>query len=405
MNKIQDLKFRNLLEYVIQYNDFYKKKYINLTNVCLKSISMESVYRKLPYLCKEELIQNKNVLSLGKRIVRSNTTSGSSGQVLVCYKSLEENIRFANRVWKLRKKIDSLVSFDNYVDLFSDEVESLIGHFYTTDKQDLIVNYNKVMSLNPRWISGPISLIEKFAVLLRNGELEYIPTTLKYIEFMGEYVDIETRKFIEEEFGCKTINHYGMQEVWCIAYDCLDQHLHILNDNFIIEIKNPDSNGFGEVVLTSLDSFSMPFIKYCTGDIGKIYELECKYEKTPVLILRNGRKSAEIYGKNIIGGYLFDQIIWDVNESFPDSIFAYQVIQNAPRLFTFKIVKGSRYNVDIQQIIEKRMKDEIGLNIEIVFKYYESFSYNGKAKFTKFVSYLEYIKGVCHNEDNYFNLS
>ena len=394
MKKQQKNKLVKTLLYLYANNNFYKNILSNI-NMDINIDNIEFIYDKLPYIRKSDIIgqSEKYFSSIGPKIeIKTFITSGTSGQVLECRKSLEECSMLAMKIWKYRLKVDKKLTFDNYINLFSDEVENLIGHFYSTDKEDLKRNFKKIMEFNPRWISGPISIIEKWAMMLESKELVSDISCIKYIEFMGEYVDNRKRKYIEEVFECKTTIHYGLQEVWCVAYDAGDGELDILESDFYCEILE-EKNGIGEIVISSFNNLYMPIIKYRTGDKGKIVE-SVKSEGKKKLIISNGRVGDEIYGKKILGNYFFDQLMWDVNNTYKNVIFSFRVVQSLPEVFDFYIVKNNNFEMQVLSIIESRMITELGENIKInyIFQDKQEFTRNGKMK--KFISYTE----VCKNK-------
>ncbi|HET6267878.1 MAG TPA: hypothetical protein VFG11_09180 [Acidobacteriota bacterium] len=73
------------------------------------------------------------------------------------------------------------------------------------------------------------------------------------------------RERIQADLGVEMFNFYAALEVGRIAAECTDhQGLHVIADHLILECVDGDP---GEVVLTGLDSFTMPFIRYRIGDL------------------------------------------------------------------------------------------------------------------------------------------
>lgn len=385
-----EAKFRKLLHYLYDSNAYYRDV-IEAAYINIDTDDIESIYKRLPYTSKIDIISNaSNYLSNNSNAekVMMTITSGSSGNVMKCYKTTSEAAKMGLITWRQRRKIDPQVTPDNYVNLFSDEVEDQIGHFYNTDPDVLISNYYSIKSLNSRWISGPISIIEKFAYLIKEGRINYSKGNLQYIEFMGEYIDREARKFIEKTFDVITVNHYGSQETWCIAYDCSHQHLHVLDKQFYLEIIDPDLDGYGELAVTSFANNYMPIIKYRIGDIGRIVYSTCICgNDSPRLELKNGRTTDIIYGRNILGNYYFDQLIWEINTHFEDSIFSYSVNQTSVNEFDFIIVKGSQYVSKVEDFITAKMTYSLGQETKVKFYFVNSLPYIGSGKLKKFRAY------------------
>ncbi len=68
------------------------------------------------------------------------------------------------------------------------------------------------------------------------------------------------RKIIGSAFNCGIFDQYGFGEIGGVAYEC-DRHegMHITEEHVIVET---DKNG--ELIITDLDNYSFPFIRYRT---------------------------------------------------------------------------------------------------------------------------------------------
>ncbi|ATU08832.1 phenylacetate--CoA ligase family protein [Methanohalophilus portucalensis] len=118
--------------------------------------------------------------------------------------------------------------------------------------------------------------------------------SLRIGTFGGEPWSSNTRKDIENVFGMKAYDSYGLSELIGpgVAFECEEQDgLHIWDDHFLVEVL--DSNGEqvaegekGELVLTSLTKEAFPVIRYHTGDITRLLESECACGRTSTRISR-----------------------------------------------------------------------------------------------------------------------
>lgn len=74
------------------------------------------------------------------------------------------------------------------------------------------------------------------------------------------------RQVIQEAFGCKVYNQYGSREMGVISIENKNKEMDIFFWRHVVEL-------FGEndektMIVTSLDNFSMPLIKYNIGDVA-----------------------------------------------------------------------------------------------------------------------------------------
>lgn len=395
MNTKQSSKLTEVLVYLYKNNPYYSK-IMNSMGCDPRTDSIIDIYRNMPYMDKNTLLEiNEEVLtpSLRNCAYQYDYTSGTSGAVLRCYKTENERNALALNIWMQRKRIDPLVRPKNYISIFDKNFENVFGKFYNTDKNNIIRLFEKIADLKPRWISGPASVFEKMAYSILEG-YDYKCESLYVIEFMGEYVSAEQRNLVERTFNCQTVNNYGAQEVWCMAFECKNHKLHIQENSCIIDYyPSIANNGNNELIVTSLNNLFMPIIKYRLGDIGTIVKNECNCgTNAECLVLSGGRAGDIIYGTDILGNYFFDQLVWSVNQLCNNSIYSFCVKQTAPLSFQFLVVRGKSFCDEVVQQIEARMRQEIRKNIDITWEFADSILFGNNGKLKKFVPYNKCVK-------------
>jgi phenylacetate-CoA ligase len=61
-----------------------------------------------------------------------------------------------------------------------------------------------------------------------------------------------------------------------LGFECLRRDGYHMNEfDFYVEILNPDSEGYGEVVITTVHRTVMPLIRYRTRDVARVIQEEC----------------------------------------------------------------------------------------------------------------------------------
>ena len=110
------------------------------------------------------------------------------------------------------------------------------------------------------------------------------------IAFIGAEPHSEKmRRKIEEFYGFKAFNSYGLSEMNGpgMAFECPEQNgLHIWEDNFIVEIIDPATlrplpeGEEGELVATTLRREGMPILRYRTKDLTRILPGPCPCGRT-----------------------------------------------------------------------------------------------------------------------------
>ena len=157
----------------------------------------------------------------------------------------------------------------------------------------------------------------------------------------------EARKRIEDGFGLRAHDCYGMSELYGpgVGIECEQRNgLHVWGDEFLVETINPDTGEVlepgkeGELVITMLTREAMPLLRYRTRDLSRVFDEECACGRHHSRIQRIKGRSDDML---IVGG---------VNV-FPSQVE--HVLMNVPGL-------GDQYQI----IISREELDRLGVKVE-----------------------------------------
>jgi phenylacetate-CoA ligase len=211
-----------------------------------------------------------------------------------------------------------------------------------------------INSYKPAWIEGYVTPIYEMAVFIeRNGLSIHSP---KGCLTSAGTLYPEMRKKIEKVFGCPVWNRYGGREVGDAALGEDDLRLSVWNQYFEVvrDGKEIGPNKMGKVLMTTLNNYSMPLIRYDIGDIAN------RSTKWGYLNRIEGRES-EVFrtreGK-IVPGLLFIHFLGVVMND--GSIRKFQMVQKSYDEIEVKIIVADkegfeRSRDDIEQLINKAM--------------------------------------------------
>lgn len=102
----------------------------------------------------------------------------------------------------------------------------------------------------------------------------------------AEPLDDVQRRTIEGVFGCRVAVEYGCRDAGLIAHECPEGGLHVAAEGIVTEAEA------GELVVTNLDSFAMPIIRYRVGDLATLEQAPCRCGRgLPRLGRVEGRRS------------------------------------------------------------------------------------------------------------------
>jgi phenylacetate-CoA ligase len=87
----------------------------------------------------------------------------------------------------------------------------------------------------------------------------------------AEALHAPERRLMEAGFGCPVYNTYGCREFMLLAAECNQREgLHVSADHLVLETLGPDGAPVrgtpGDVAVTDLHNYGMPFVRYLGGD-------------------------------------------------------------------------------------------------------------------------------------------
>jgi phenylacetate-CoA ligase len=126
-------------------------------------------------------------------------------------------------------------------------------------------------------------------LLLRHPDRPITRIAPRLIIVSGAVLQAHDQRMAEEQGRCGVFRSYACMEIGRIAIECpTHQGLHVNADHVIMEILHGDERApageTGEVVLTALNQFATPFIRYRLGDLTAWVHEPCRCGSTHPLI-------------------------------------------------------------------------------------------------------------------------
>ena len=153
------------------------------------------------------------------------------------------------------------------------------------------------------------------------------------------------REAIEKAFGPEVYETYGLRETMLIAAEC-EAHagMHMSEENVVVEVApggRPAVVGAaGDLLVTDLHNYGMPFIRYANGDVGSMaVDGVCPCGRTLRKLARvEGRRMDTLRDANgdPVPGMLFASIL----QLDAGALRAFQVVQKASGEVELKVVRG-----------------------------------------------------------------
>lgn len=344
LKRYQDKRFRAVVKFANDTVPFYHRKFKE-AGVDVENIRKIEDLHKLPVIKKEEfkkqdpkqIVSSNYELSKLKRV----STSGSTGTPFIVYiNSTEDAWRKAIYMraniacgQKAKDRWVVLTSPTHFKDTTGIQrkigvyAQNCISLFEPTNQR-----LKQISDARPDVLDGYSSSITMLAKEVKRRDLKTIKPHLLFGN--AEYIDIESRKFVQEVFEAPYCDQFGCAEMDRTAWQCLERDgYHMDVDSVITEFL--DKNGQmvnpgeeGEVTYTSLFNFSMPFIRYAIGDIGVPSDDKCSCgQSLPLMKMIAGRKDSflTLPGNRVLSPMVFN---FAVNRfKYYDNIDQYRIHQ------------------------------------------------------------------------------
>lgn len=388
INDYQERKLTKMLE-AISKNPYYSSVEISKVK-CIEDLN------QLPFLTKD-IIKNKfNDLitpDIESWRLRKNSTSGSTGTATYFYsdrlkkryaeacitrgdswtgwKPYEPKVVLWGAIRDIKKDLKHRIKYSPF--LFN---TTMLSSFKMND--DDMYSYIKIINKKkPTLIAGYPSSLNLFSNFILNEKIKIHQP--KGIITGGETLYEAQRELIQQAFNCKVLNRYGGREVHHIANECQEQSgLHISADHVILEIVDENGNPcepgeLGEIVVTDLDNYVFPFIRYKTGDLGILEDPQkkCKCGRgLPLLKRVEGRTFDLIIGTNgnrIPGTFFTLTFRYKVK-----GIVSFQILQDRIGEIKVKVVSNKDFTLNERDKLINYVQGEAGKDTVVIVEKVDS---------------------------------
>ncbi len=203
----------------------------------------------------------------------------------------------------VKGKITNTVSFSAY------NMSDLIMRTYA----------DRIKKLHPKVIYGYASALETFARFLSDRNIDLGCSRPDIVISTAEVLHDKPRLLMEQAYGCSVASEYGSSEGGMFAFECPEGGLHVMEESLYMEVVDERGHnaegGVGEVVITQLDNYSVPLIRYRMGDLVQISPKTCSCGRSwRMLDSVKGRKYGIFYGinGNRIHSGIVTELLWEI---------------------------------------------------------------------------------------------
>ena len=323
---------------------FYSKR-LGKLGITPESINSLDDIRRVPFTTKEDLRLSypDGLLTVPKeKVVRLHGSSGTTGKSTVIFHTQNDISTWADLVARglFMAGMRPGDVFQNMMGygLFTGG----LGLHYGAERLGALVipigsgNTRRQISYIIDFRTTAVHITPSYALhfsdVVREMEMDPKDLGLKMAIFGAEPYSDGTRRKLEETFGLKGFNCYGLSEMNGpgVGFDCpFREGSHVWEDNYILETIDPKTEEpvpdgeLGEIVLTNINREGMPILRYRTRDLAVVAPDVCECG-------RIHRRISRIMGRTddmmiVSGVNVFPSQIEEVLMSIPEVGTNYQI--------------------------------------------------------------------------------
>lgn len=166
-----------------------------------------------------------------------------------------------------------------------------------------LYRYNIILA-DPTWLVSLSEIAEKEGAF-----------PLKFIFAAGDRMTDVYRSYVESVWKAPVILAYGSTEAGGMGMECRSRGGYHLDEfNLLFEILDPDSKGYGEVVITTLSRRTHPLVRYRVRDVTRFIDgtCPCGARLRRIEGIKGRRDEMVVMGAGNMYPEIFERVLHDV---------------------------------------------------------------------------------------------
>lgn len=410
LKELQNEKLRKMIKHAYETVKYYRDIF-DQHGLAPDDIKCVDDLPKLPILTKDMIRANfpdKLASNLyDPRSLLIGKSSGSTGEPLKYYLSKEEKaFKWAclYRMWRWAG-YDFGKKYVNFTVIAQVAFRGM-PVFESLERALTQVLILQAKDMNAENVADFVEQIQKFKPVVIKGH----PSTCYYMaRYMkehglkfdnlhaticnGETLIPYVRELIQDAFGCGIWDTYGSEGIETASQCCPTSGHHVSAEAVITEIVDRDGNPVpegteGRLIVTALDKWAMPFIRYDTQDAATMSSERCSCGRgLPLLSTVKGRlvdMGLSPSGK-LLSVYAFTPLF-----AKSPGIDAWQVVQEAPEELVVYIQPAFDFQNKIKDAVKKEIEAYAGSDVNVTVNIVENIPLTPSGKRRFFISKCPY---------------
>jgi phenylacetate-CoA ligase len=234
---------------------------------------------------------------------------------------------------------------------------------------DVGAQIKQIKEFDPRALQVTASCADQIANEVIEKDIKGFDIRLVFSA--AEVCDDYTRKRVKKAFDAEVFDSYGSIEVGRIYEECVSHYgYHVAAEQAIVEITRDGEvlavGEEGDVTITNLLRYVMPFIRYNQEDTGSLLAGNCPCGSCfPLMMLTEGRKKDRI---KLPDGRAISAMVLINEMRYIDGIKQFQIIQESLNHFVIRVVGGRGFsNLVLDEVLRKARSilGDLAVNVEV----------------------------------------
>lgn len=367
IKSLQLRKLKDLLIHAQKNSSFYRKRFLD-AGFDPSHLKSSDDLNLIPKLNKTDIRQNLNEMLWEKcpgGLHRYNT-GGSSGEPLIFYFDRRRQAYDAaaraltHRWWGIDIGDKELYLWGSPLEIkkqdklkdFRDRLTNQLLLSAFDLSQNMIPNWmKKIRKFKPKCVFGYPSTIALFCKLAFQQGYDLSSAGVEVVFSTAEVLYDHQKEMISNAFGkIPVVDGYGSREGGFVSHECPEGSMHVIDQNIIVEYlhheKPVEPGEDGEIVVTHLDNWAMPFIRYQTGDVARFDTQTCECG-------RNLSVMKKIQGRTT-------DFIVSPDGRWQHGLSLVYVVRDIPGVAEFKIIQEAVDDIKILLKVDQNLFSENG---------------------------------------------
>ncbi len=394
IKKLQEAKLKRLIHHAYQKVPYYHER-LDSHGIRPQDIRKVEDLQILPLTSKKELqalsLEEKIAQGIDPERCKSFRTSGTTGLPLEIY-FRQADWTLMNLTWGRAFVAAGMSPLHKRGTLSgkkdAKKRKSWYEHFGLFRTRDISTWQEpeewieELRDWKPQVLMGHVMVLRFLGEALQRSRNQDVAPNV--VVSTSEALDHFSRQYLKSVFRCKILDVYAAYETGCIAWECeACSGYHMSSDTLVVEVlrdgRPVPPGGEGEMVVTNLHSYAMPFIRYRLGDLvvpsgkdpvcGRGFPLleRIQGRSDDCIVLRNGQKIAS------------PPLYYAITPAA--GVRRWRVIQEDWDRLRVEIEPDAAFGKDSQQLIQNNLRSLLGDRMKIEMALVDSIVTHPSLKF------------------------